>query len=432
MVILNNENDGYDIEDLEHFMICFNCTRCSPFLIYAGSNERVEKYRPLNSGVHLYCPDCSPDPDHFAKVYPGEKRLFAESSILNDKQLLATLAQFKYYNPHYEQLASPDRIIITENTKLLQPYSKISKKPLPRAKKLERLMSLFPELNRMPNIRFASQWDVCAAVKKKYAEISDNYMALSEQQSCELYDIFDTMAGERTPQVQRQERLSQRDRPSMQSISAEEPMYSTEQSETQSIQLIISTDSSFATDMIRLQDGSTEGSAAEGQISVASLVVSSQDREDTSLAVDCGSELSEQTDFAIESGISQNISSQLPSQQDFSNRTETSSQSVVFPEVNVSSQSLPRTQTVFTIDENVETDDGTINHSDEADVPNPPRKRLYSQQSSQSVSLQSQTAGPSSSGMPPKRIRFSLPVNPDPLEYRPNYPSARIPRLGGG
>lgn len=116
------------------FPICYECGRSSPFLIYLGKNGQAAKYRPYKNGIQLFCPNCSPDPNHFKDIFPGEC-IFREDSILNDLQLLAELDKFCYNNPYQQPLVSEDRVIITENAKLLHSYKQFSRLPLPKEPK---------------------------------------------------------------------------------------------------------------------------------------------------------------------------------------------------------------------------------------------------------------------------------------------------------
>ncbi|XP_058831506.1 uncharacterized protein LOC131690056 [Topomyia yanbarensis] len=389
--------DDYTIDDLAYFMICFNCTRCSPFLVYVGSNDRIEKYRPLNSGIHLYCTDCSPDPDHYAKIFPGEEKLFEENSILNDKELLRTLSSFKYYSPFHAQLSPQDRIIITEQTKLLRSYSEVVNKPSPSIKKLEKLMKLFPTVNRMRNIKFASGLDMCEAVKRRYSEICQSYMALSEPQNYNPCDMTITAVREQAPRIERQDQIIQHTPPVLSSI-VEESSHSAEKPSSSDIS--ISTDCSDGTnafhlvnaDVHRAQDSSSQESNGLVQISALS---SDSSHEEGAL----GMYIKHESEF-LDAASAQNSSTQ----------PEFSSRSVVtVPGENVSSQSVLISQPMLAIDDNVEMSDAGSSNLD------------YQQPS---------TSG--TSDVPFKKPRFILPTNPDPMTYRKTNPSCRFPRLKGG
>lgn len=177
--------------------VCVLCVHWSPFLIYLEDNPKVKKYHRLPNGMHLYCPSCAPDPDHFRQRFPGE-RLFRDDSILNDQKLLDLLGDFRYDHPKKEGFFELDRIIITERTRLREPYKKLAKKALPKVRKLEKLMELFPPWHRMANHEFPSFRAMRSAVRHKVAQIDDSYMNLSETEHSQMQDNIDALV-DRTP-----------------------------------------------------------------------------------------------------------------------------------------------------------------------------------------------------------------------------------------
>ncbi|XP_058467607.1 uncharacterized protein LOC131440371 [Malaya genurostris] len=220
----NERNTRTDVKECANFMVCYNCVSYSPFLIYMESNK-MDLYRSMPTGIHLYCPICSPEPAHFAKWYPNEGRLLAEDSILNDRHLLDALSEFVYKNPYYKLFGPSERVIITEKTKLLSTYKKIAKQPAPLTRKLSRFIKLFPKANLMPNLKYTNESNMCQAVKQKYKSIIDSSMALSSSETCELYDMFDTMACEQTPRIHRQEKQIQRAKPPLLSPIVEDVIH---------------------------------------------------------------------------------------------------------------------------------------------------------------------------------------------------------------
>lgn len=187
----------FTVENMYNFPVCVLCVHWSPFLIYLDENPQVKKYRRLPSGMHLYCPSCAPEPDHFRQRFPGEK-IFRDDSILNDQKLMELLGDYQYDHPRKKGLWELDRIIITERTRLREPYKKLTKKPLPRMRKLEKLMELFPQWHRMANSEFASFRAMRSAIRQKVSQIDDSYMNLTETEHSQMQDNIDALV-DRTP-----------------------------------------------------------------------------------------------------------------------------------------------------------------------------------------------------------------------------------------
>lgn len=93
---------------------------------------------------------------------------------------------------------SEDRVIITENAKLLHSYKQFSRLPLPKSLKLKKMRDLFPAVHRMQHQRFRTIKEMISAVERKYVEICESYMNLTEAEASKLQDNFDTLI-DRTP-----------------------------------------------------------------------------------------------------------------------------------------------------------------------------------------------------------------------------------------
>ncbi|XP_055641364.1 uncharacterized protein LOC129778473 [Toxorhynchites rutilus septentrionalis] len=403
--------------DLLHFPICFGCGHYSAFLVYLGCNERAAKYRPIQHGEQLYCPRCSPDPEHFKQLFPDEN-IFREDSILNDRQLLDLLGEFHYSNPYYENLSKMDRIIITENAKLRSSYKPLAKRPLPRKRKLDILMSLFPDSHRMKNQRFANVDDLCSAVKRKYTEICRDYMNLSEAEASQLRDNFDTLI-DRTPMHLKPN--SQIRPPALTPITTENQMVEEitrdNINESGVDEISISTTSSVASicrlavhgDLLRTHDDSSTESYGADQISIASdIYVSSQETSAGRVA------LSSQS---VAHMSSQSVA-QVSSQEVSGGGVVLSSQSL--SDINISSQ-----DTAGVTPGAIIPDDDSFAAEITVATSNTPTAPL-------TVLPDDQQPGPSGVKRPrTRRSKDDLPLNPSPSDFV-RYPSARMPRLDGG
>ncbi|XP_053695950.1 uncharacterized protein LOC128743412 [Sabethes cyaneus] len=412
-------------KDHFNFPLCFMCFCYSPFLMYVGDNPQVLKYRPLKNGDQIYCPRCMIEQEHFQTQFPGEKA-FKENSILNDGELMEMLEEFIYLNPYYKQLAEVDRIIMTEQTGLLSSYKKIAKKAMPKMQKLKRLMKIFPDSCRMANQKFPTMQDMCLTIKEKYINLR------SEPDSYQLYDMFDTMAEEQTPTVQREENrrrqvtFVQPAPPPPPPLEQQHELLSTPSVGDQSDISISSAENvtesalpEVEADGLRLiDDPSSSLTSLESQVGVN---ISSEEVTQRGV-IDNPS--SQSTTHSTQPTLSQPVSSQSVS------NTHSSR------EVNVSSQSVAGGR--LTIDETVQGDTSTSSSNSETSVSNSSdtrRKRssdaVASDDDEPVLLVQPQEPQPGPSGVKRRRTNERPVMNPSPEEFQRN-PTTRLPRMGGG
>lgn len=431
-------NPGRYLEDdVYNFPVCFSCIQWTPFLIYLEDNPAAKKYRPLKDGMQLYCPMCAPLPDHFRTRFPGE-RIYRDESILNDAKLMALLAEFVYEHPRKEGFAQLDRIIITERTKLLEPYKKLAKKPLPKVRKMEQLMKLFPDWHRLANDDFGSFRAMRSAVRRKVAHIEDRYMNLSGAEHSGMHDYIDNMV-DRTPmharlisqQQQRQQRALMPPPPIREAAAAPLDAVAEEPSATNLTVSSLGDDISLSSESGATVSGDPlrMDSASDDDIVISQETLASQRRHPNASEVQ----------VASQSGVHSSLSFQLSSQ----DVSGPSGAGAVIPD-------SPRRG--FGIRSTVSSDSSQSSLGSTPGLASPPttrgavggrRKRSLEESNSEDdeaaaaaaslpISMASpptpndgQVAGPSS-----KRQRSTTPVNPTPADFVRN-PGARMPRLKG-
>lgn len=389
--------------DNECFPVCSTCGNYSPFMIYLGNNEKSIKFQPHAGRSQLFCPVCTPDPEHFRKHFHGEQ-LFRADSILNDRKLLDLLNRYVYSNPYYELYSNVDRIIITENTQLCAAYKTVAKRKLPKSFKMKLLMNLFPAAHRLPNKKYTSSVDLCKSVKDKYHEICLSYMNLSEAGGSQLLDNFDILI-DRTPLGERQ--TSRKTIPFRVPASNDEPV----------IVDLLGNPIANAT----LNDSDREIRAFNDSEDELGSIASGGTNRHTNSSSGSGSNITIGSEFQISSGEVTGVQSIVPSSQ---SQSQASHLTELISSVDISSQSVaPSVAAEITISDNQGSDDSEISRSF--------RQPRAARRQSPSAD-DGQQAGPSNV----KRRRVSprghvRAVNPSPEEVRETL-LGRLPRLGGG
>lgn len=403
--------DNLESED-KFYPVCIQCVQWNPFLIFLDGHQQSIKYRDFPNEMHLFCPKCSPEQEHFETVFPGE-RLFREESILNDQVLLDLLGEFNYDNPLDPWFAQIDRIIITEDTKLLQPYKNLAKRSLPRSRKLALLMDLFPAVHRLVFQKFRSFNAMRKAVHRKVSEITEGYLNL---EFSELHDHYDTII-DRTPMHARVVSNSQqRQRVQPMAPPPPPPPPNPEEPANRTV--------SSVGDLSMISVGSLANDGvlrADPALSDCEINLSSQERPVTSV-------LSSQslTEGPPSIFSSQDVSTGnghiVISTQEESLRS-ISIEPIVDSDLSVSigQPSPPRTRRSTSINRKRSIE--VTESEDDSSAPSTPQSPDATLPAASAN--QSQEAGPSS-----KRQRTDLPTNPSPVDFQRN-PGKRLPRLVG-
>lgn len=391
-----------DADYIYKFPVCFLCMQNTPFLVYLDDNQKAKKFRPLPHGIQMYCPTCAPEPDHYSRQNSGEK-IYCDESILNDRKLINLLAAFCYGDPKTKGFWELDRIIITEKTRLCEPYKKVAnmlaKTALPKTCKIEKLMNLFPPWHRMANAEFENYKAMRTAVRRKVDDIKDNYMNLSEAEHNQMQDNIDTLV-DRTPMHARM--TSQR-------ALMPPPMTPPAADVTASSLGDLSVSSSVAFDQLRSnntsgddrsmsQDTQERSHASQIQPSSQSLVLSSQSVQ-----------LSTQ-DISDPNGNFVRTPSIV----------SMSSESSDLSQVSTAGQGSPKSGVAHRSKRPLED-----SSSESEEERRRTRSLSVASRSAPPTPNDGQIAGPSH-----KRQRHVLPMNPSPEEFARN-PSARMPRLLG-